>query len=141
MGSRSSSSTDPGGGGCGSYDVTPSNSVTSTSSWYVDKSIEINECEINVLEDVFEEVTNLDVKFNGDDYVDEQQQQQQEQQQQQQTANVIEFKRPCSTYFDDAIDQCKYLDLEPIASNNECEPPVPEIVKEQNPVGIEVSLK
>lgn len=113
LGNRSSSSlNDPGGGsggGCGlgtSYDVTPSNSSSSTSSWYIDKSIAINECEINELEDVYEEVSALNINVQSTD---------------EQSASLIDFKRPCSKYFDNAIDECKYSDLEPIKPCNESE--------------------
>lgn len=118
LGNRgSSSSTDPGGGteeSRNSYDVTPSNSASSSSSWYVEQAIVVNESEVNELEDVFEELACPE----GEGVIH--------------TANEVDFKRPCSSYFDNVTDECRLYDLEAIAPRVEGEE-IPEVLDVQQP--------
>lgn len=76
-----------------------SSSDAATSSWYIEKSLEINESEIKVLDDVFEEVQPFNCFADLT-----------------QIASVIDVKRPSSKYLDENITECEeFRDLEPVA--------------------------
>lgn len=77
------------------------NDATATSSWYVEKSLELNESEIKELEDVFEEVQSFDCFADLS-----------------RIANVIDVKRPStSKYLDENVTERaeEFSDSEPVA--------------------------